>query len=163
MDTAFEFVPLTLVFERRGEDDLNPLFVGVLGGGRTVVDLGVAGGIEVVVFELELELELEDQVPARVSDDVVWFVEEEEDVGCVVEVEACVVEEEVFILEDTDPEATPVTHEDGFVAEEDATLERVVRGSPLSVDHGFAFTGGAGGGGISVCDADFVCGGGTKV
>ena len=130
----------------------------------TVADLGVAGGIEAVVFELELELELEDQVPARVSDVVVWFVEEEEEVGRVVEEGACVVEEEeVFILEDTDPEATPVTHEDGFVAEEDATLERVVRSSPLSADHSFGFTGGAGGGGISICDADFVCGGGTKV
>ena len=118
LDAAFEFefVPLALVFERRGEDDLNPLFVGVLGGGRTVADLGVAGGIEVVVFELELELELEDQVPARVSDVVVRFVEEEEEVGCAVEEGACVVEEEeIFILEDTDPEATPVTHEDGFV------------------------------------------------
>ena len=73
MDTAFEFefAPLALVFERRGEDDLKPLFVGVLGGGMTVADLGVAGGIDVAVFELELELELEDQVPARVSDDVV--------------------------------------------------------------------------------------------
>ena len=100
MDTAFEFefVPLAAVFERRGEDDLKPLFVGVLGGGRTVADFGVAGGSEVVVVELELELE--DQVPARVSDDVVMFVEEEEEVGCTVKVEACVVEEEeVFILE----------------------------------------------------------------
>ena len=130
----------------------------------TVADLGVAGGIEVVVAELELELELEDQVPVRVSDDVVWFVEEEEEVECVVEEEACVVEEEeVFTLGHTDPEATPVTHEDGFVMEEDATLERVVRSSPLSAGHGFAVAGGAGGGGISICDADFVCGGGMKV
>ena len=160
MDTAFEFefVPLAPVFDRRGEDDLNPLFVGVLGGGRTVADLGVAGGIEVVVCELELELELKDQVPARVSDVVVWFVEEEEVVGCAVEDE-----EEVFIPEDTDAEATFVTDEDGFVMEEDATLERVVRSSPLSAGHGFAVAGGAGGGGISICDADFVCGGGTKV
>ena len=129
----------------------------------TVADLGVAGDIEVVVVELEVELELEDQVPARVSDVVVWFVEEKEEVGRAVEDEACVVEEEVFIPEDTDAEATPVTDEDGFVAEEDATLERVVCSSPLSVDHGFAFTGGAEGGGISICDADFVCGGGTNV
>ena len=47
LDTAFEFAPLAQVIERRGEDDLRPLFVGVLGGGRTVADLGVAGGIEV--------------------------------------------------------------------------------------------------------------------
>ena len=163
MDTAFEFVPLAPVFDRRGEDDLKPLFVGVLGGGRTVADLGVAGGSEVVVFELELKLELEDQVPARVDEGVVWFVEEKEEVGRAVEDEACVVEEEVFIPEDTDAEATFVTDEDGFVMEEDATLERVVRSSPLSAGHGFAVAGGAGGGGISICDADFVCGGGTKV
>ena len=90
-------------------------------------------------------------------------MEEEKEVGRVVEVEACVVEEEVFILEDTDPEATPVTHDDGFAVEEDETLERVVRSSPLSADHSFGFTGGAEGGGISICDADFVCGGVTKV
>ena len=57
---------------------------------------------------VELELEMEDQVPARVSNDVVWFVEEEEEVGCAGEEETCVVEEEeVFIPED----------EDGFVVE----------------------------------------------
>jgi hypothetical protein len=56
---------------------------------------------------VELELELEDQVPARASDDVVV---------CFVEEEACAVEEEeIFILEDEDAEATPVTEEDGFV------------------------------------------------
>ena len=76
-DNAFEFVPLVPVFERGGEDDLKPFFVGVLGGGRTVADLGVAGGIEVVVVELELE----DQVPASVGEDVVLFVEEEEEEG----------------------------------------------------------------------------------
>ena len=48
-------------------------------------------GIEVV----ELELELEDQVTASVSDDV---AEEEEDVKCAVEEEACVVEDEIFYL-----------------------------------------------------------------
>ena len=42
---------------------------------------------------------MEDQVPARVSDDV---VEEEEEVGCSVEKEACVVEDEIFISEDED-------------------------------------------------------------
>ena len=42
-----EFVSLALVFVRGGEDDLKPLFVGVLEGGRTVADLGVAGGVEV--------------------------------------------------------------------------------------------------------------------
>ena len=84
---------------------------------------------------------MEDQVPARVSDDVVWFVEEEEEVGCVVEKEACAVEEEeAFTLED----------EDGFV----------VNSSQLSVAYS---TGGVGGGGISICDPDFVCGGVTKV
>ena len=56
---------------------------------------------------VELELEMEDQVPAHVSNDVVWFVEEEEEVGCPVEDETCVVEEEVFIPED----------EDGFIVE----------------------------------------------
>ena len=77
LDTLFRFGLLAPVFERRGEDDLNPLFVGVLGGGRMVVDLGVAGGSEVVVVGLELELE--EQVLACVSDVVVWFVEEEEE------------------------------------------------------------------------------------
>ena len=58
-----------------------------------------------MVVELE-PLELESQVPARFSDDVVWFVEEEEEeeeeVGrASVEVVACVVEDgEVFIPED---------------------------------------------------------------
>ena len=51
---AFAFVPLAPVFERGCEDDL-----------RTVADLYVTEGIEVV----ELELAMEDQVPARVSDD----------------------------------------------------------------------------------------------
>ena len=44
--TVFEFVPLARLCED-GEEDLKPLFVGVLGGGRTVADLGVAGGVEV--------------------------------------------------------------------------------------------------------------------
>ena len=44
---VFKFVPFALVFVRGGEDHLKPLFVGVLGGGRTVADLGVAGGVEV--------------------------------------------------------------------------------------------------------------------
>ena len=78
--------------------------------------MGIAGGSEVVVVGLELEVELEDQVPAPVSDIVVWFVEEEEEVGCATEQEDCVVEEEeVFDLEDEDAEATPVTDEDGAV------------------------------------------------
>ena len=42
----FEFVPLARLCED-GEDDLKPLFLGVLGGGSTVAVLGVAGGIEV--------------------------------------------------------------------------------------------------------------------
>ena len=63
--------------------------------------MGLTGGIEVVW----LELELEDQIPARVSDDV---VAEEEEAGCAAEEQACVVEDEIFISED----------EDGFVMEE---------------------------------------------
>ena len=45
---------------------------------------------------------MEDQVPARVSN-VVWFVEEEKEVGCAGEEETRVVEEEeVFLPEDED-------------------------------------------------------------
>ena len=47
---------------------------------------------------------MEDQVPARVSDDV---VEEEEEAGCAAKEQACVVEDKIFISED----------EDGFVVE----------------------------------------------
>ena len=59
------------------------------------------GPIEAGRVELEPS-ELESQVLARFSDDVVWYVEEEEEVGrACVEVVACIVEDrEVFIPED---------------------------------------------------------------
>lgn len=51
---------------------------------------------------------------------------------------------------------TPLTDEDGIVLEENATLECIMRSSPLSVDHNFGFVGGAGGGHISLSDAHFI-------